>query len=72
MSIKLNNFRNYVANIGDNMNKLTDDQIRQILKALLGHATEDFGDNLEKEFGIRAVQESNETIRKYRDILFSE
>jgi hypothetical protein len=50
---------------------LSHKEIIKILKALLGKASEDFGDNLEKEFGIRAVQESNNVIREYRNKLYS-
>jgi hypothetical protein len=50
--------------------KLTANEIQEVLQALLGKASEGFGDSLESEFGIRAVQRSNETIRKYRDRLY--
>jgi len=50
--------------------KLTNEEIQEVLKALLGQATEEFGDNTQTQYGLKAVQQYNELIRKYRDKLY--
>lgn len=52
--------------------KLTGEEIQTVLKALLGKASEDLADSLKKEYGIRALCDSNETIRAFRNKLFTQ
>lgn len=51
---------------------LYNDQIQEVLKALIGKSTENFGDSLQSEFGIRALAHSNDILRYYRNELFKQ